>query len=173
MQDSRDADELRKIFTALDDNSSGTISLDELQHLIAHPKFRTYLRVRGIRIEDAELFHSMLISVAGDINEEVDISVVVAACLRMKGFASSMDLHALSFEARLMHRRHRELLVECTSRLQRIEAIMASEVAGHVAAGDQTRSDFAGKADADRCSDLGVTEGSNGYTPTSKVRIAM
>jgi len=145
IEDAQDADELTKIFTALDTDNSGTMSLHELQGLLVHPKFRDYLRVRGIRIEDAELFHRMLLSACNDSGEDVHISLVVAACLRMKGLASSMDLHALSFEAKLMSRKQRQLLVDCCTRLQRLEGVisdaMVAQQSGPVQRASRTADD--------------------------------
>merc|ERR1712039_1071305 len=38
---------------------------------------------------------------------KVEITNFVWACLRMKGLATSIDLHSMDFEMRLMHRRQR------------------------------------------------------------------
>mmetsp|Transcript_81137 Transcript_81137/g.235371 ORF Transcript_81137/g.235371 Transcript_81137/m.235371 type:complete len:563 (+) Transcript_81137:79-1767(+) len=121
MQDVVDAQELTMIFSEVDADSSGTISLRELKTVMTHPRFRSYLRIRGIDIQDAELFHRMMASVVGDDSEDIDLQFVVAACLRMKGVASSMDLHALTFESKLLNRKHRAYFQDCTQRLARIE----------------------------------------------------
>lgn len=79
----------------------------ELESVLMHPRFRSYLRVRGIDIHDANLFYRMMTSVVGDESQDIDLHFVVAACLRMKGAASSMDLHALTFESKLLNKKHR------------------------------------------------------------------
>eukprot|EP00429_Kryptoperidinium_foliaceum_P004176 CAMPEP_0176011736 /NCGR_PEP_ID=MMETSP0120_2-20121206/5435_1 /TAXON_ID=160619 /ORGANISM="Kryptoperidinium foliaceum, Strain CCMP 1326" /LENGTH=566 /DNA_ID=CAMNT_0017344603 /DNA_START=51 /DNA_END=1751 /DNA_ORIENTATION=- len=121
MQDVVDAQELTKIFSEVDTDSSGTISIRELESVMTHPRFRSYLRVRGIDIRDAHFFHRMMASVVGDDSEDIDLRFVVAACLRMKGVASSMDLHALTFESKLLNRKHRAHVQDCSQRLGRIE----------------------------------------------------
>ena len=52
-------------------------------------------------IKDAEMFYRMLTTVAR--RDEVDIRTFVAGCMGMRGTASSIDLHALSFELKIMH----------------------------------------------------------------------
>lgn len=124
-RDDADAEELTQIFSAADRDGSGKISLEQMRQLMRLPRFRAYLRVHGIEIQDADLFHRMLLSVSGgDKSQGLDIPFVVAACLRMKGAASSMDLHALSYEAKLIHKKHRKYIEDCSDRLSGIEAAL-------------------------------------------------
>ena len=48
-KDNTHAEELRKLFTETDEDNTGTMSYDEFQRLMRHPKFRSYLEVRGIQ----------------------------------------------------------------------------------------------------------------------------
>mmetsp|Transcript_69188 Transcript_69188/g.200382 ORF Transcript_69188/g.200382 Transcript_69188/m.200382 type:complete len:682 (-) Transcript_69188:54-2099(-) len=130
LQDGVDAEELTRIFSIWDREGSGTITLKQLGELMRHARFRAYLRVRGIDIQDADMFRRMMLSVAGDHREALDIDFVVSACLRMKGLASNMDLHALSFEAKLMNKKQRRALGDCANRLRRIEAILHEALGG-------------------------------------------
>mmetsp|Transcript_22155 Transcript_22155/g.63530 ORF Transcript_22155/g.63530 Transcript_22155/m.63530 type:complete len:560 (+) Transcript_22155:79-1758(+) len=133
MQDVTDAQELTQIFSEIDTDSSGTISLHELEAMIVHPRFRSYLRVRGIDLQDAQLFHRMLASVVGADSEDIDLHFVVAACLKMKGVATSMDLHALTFESKLLNRKYRAHIKDCSQRLGRIEQCLEEIVGDRLA----------------------------------------
>jgi len=128
MQDVGDAEELTNIFSEVDVDKSGTISLGELESVMEHPKFRSYLRVRGIEIQDARLFYRMMASVVGGSDDEIDLRFVVAACLRMKGAATSMDLHALTFESKLLNKKHKIHIDHVQQRLGIIEHRLSAAV---------------------------------------------
>merc|ERR1712018_12524 len=104
MRDFHDSTELAKLFHEVDIDQSETISVEEFQCLMRHPKLKSYLNVRGIDVKNAELFFNMLRSIAGD-SDEVDIKTVVNACLRLKGFATGIDLQTMMFETKLLERR--------------------------------------------------------------------
>merc|ERR1712224_105193 len=60
----------------------------------------SFFYVRGIDIKDAHMFFKMLTH--STHTEEVDVETFVEACLRIKGFATSIDLHLLNFEVRVI-----------------------------------------------------------------------
>ena len=98
--------ELMKLIQDADADKSEEISWDEFLELSQTAKFRTYLDLRGISINDVQLFFTMVKSLTA--KEEVPVNSLVTACLRMKGFATSIDLHALTFETKLVHTKIRE-----------------------------------------------------------------
>merc|ERR1711879_133637 len=71
------------------------------------PKCKYFFELRGLSLKDAEMFFTLMKAVTGE--GEVDIALFVAGCMRMRGAASSMDLHAMSFELKVMHTRQKEL----------------------------------------------------------------
>jgi len=61
--------------------------------------FKLYFQVRGIDIKDVDRFFHMLCgSECKDDTEGIDVEVFVCSCMRLKGWATSLDLHSLSFE---------------------------------------------------------------------------
>merc|ERR1712176_1078437 len=58
------------------------------------------------------MFFTMLTSISE--GDEVDLSTFIMGCLRMKGLATSIDLHTLSFEMKM-------LWSQCRSSLDRLE----------------------------------------------------
>merc|ERR1711920_1215711 len=128
MKDCQDAEELHSIFLSGEDGTHDKdapkmISLEDFYSKMQHEKFRAYLQVRGIDIKNAEVFYNMLRTVSGD--DEVDVKTLVSACLRMKGLATSIDLHSLSFETKLLSRKQAAFWRECSTRLTKIEEITA------------------------------------------------
>ena len=97
------ARELKELFAETDTNKSNSLSFDEFNHLMEHPKFRSYLEVRGININDVDVFYKMMLSISD--SDEVDLNTFVNACLRLKGYATSIDLHALKFEMCVMRKK--------------------------------------------------------------------
>eukprot|EP00443_Scrippsiella_acuminata_P071385 CAMPEP_0115383600 /NCGR_PEP_ID=MMETSP0271-20121206/6678_1 /TAXON_ID=71861 /ORGANISM="Scrippsiella trochoidea, Strain CCMP3099" /LENGTH=405 /DNA_ID=CAMNT_0002806933 /DNA_START=83 /DNA_END=1300 /DNA_ORIENTATION=+ len=125
LQDSADANTLRAIFQEADRDGSGGISLYEFETLISDPVFHGFLRTRGIDINNARLLYKMLRS-CGDLGNEQDpdIKTFVNACLRMKGAASSVDMHSLSFEAKMVAQKQLSIARESQARLDNLEKMI-------------------------------------------------
>ena len=103
-------EELTELFTRLDTNEDGCISLTELRHLASSESvdLRNWLEIRDIRINDVEQFCKLVASMADDEDEDGDplisVKTLVKACLHIKGQASTLDIQSLSFEVqRLDH----------------------------------------------------------------------
>lgn len=119
LKDMVDAQELMTLFSDADLDNSETISLEEFIRVAEHSKFRSYLHVRGIDIKNADIFFEMLRTL-GD-HRDVELSTLVSTLIRMKGFATSIDLHSLSFETKMMGRKQYAYMADSASRLQNIE----------------------------------------------------
>eukprot|EP00930_Biecheleria_cincta_P096804 TRINITY_DN8859_c0_g1_i11.p1 TRINITY_DN8859_c0_g1~~TRINITY_DN8859_c0_g1_i11.p1 ORF type:complete len:620 (-),score=125.26 TRINITY_DN8859_c0_g1_i11:199-2058(-) len=125
IQDQREARHLTELFAGralADDELAGSMGLEELRALAENAKFRAYLNARGIDIKNVEVFFKMLTSASGQ--NEVNIHVLANACVRMKGFATSIDLQSLSFEAKINNRKHAVSLREFGKKLSRIERLL-------------------------------------------------
>merc|ERR1719410_3396612 len=72
----------------------------------------------------------MLRTISGD-SQAVDKRTLVNACLRMKGLATSIDLHSLSFETKLLSQKQAEFWSECMLRLSKIEEVSARVLQSH------------------------------------------
>lgn len=125
IQDQRETRHLTELFAGRvldDDDSAGSVGLEELRALAGNTKFRAYLNARGIDIKNVEVFFKMLTSASG--KDEVSIHVLANACVRMKGFATSIDLQSLSFEAKINNRKHAVSLRDLSKKLARIERVL-------------------------------------------------
>merc|ERR1712012_428996 len=110
--DLKSARELTKLLAQLDKNHSGTISLTEFLGFMDDVAFRTHFEVRDVDIKDAELFFRMLATVAE--SDEVPFATFTEGCMRLKGMASSIDLHTVHFETKLMNRTQKFFHEYCT-----------------------------------------------------------
>jgi len=119
-----DGEQMVSLFKGACLSDEDNITQDEFKKMTEDAKFRSYLHVRGIDINNAELFFDMLQVVGG--GEVVNIQVLVSALLRMKGFATSIDLHSLSFETKVLSRRQQIFMHETNTKLQAIKELMAA-----------------------------------------------
>ncbi|CAK9050616.1 Sodium channel protein type 10 subunit alpha (Peripheral nerve sodium channel 3) (PN3) (Sensory neuron sodium channel) (Sodium channel protein type X subunit alpha) (Voltage-gated sodium channel subunit alpha Nav1.8) [Durusdinium trenchii] len=122
LRDLQDSDELEKLFkpyASRNEAGEDEIALDDLQEAADEAEFLLYLSVRGIDVKNVKLFFYMLGSMRED--NVIDLKSLVKACVRMKGFATSIDLQSVSFEAKLMHGQVKEMLEALAKRLDRME----------------------------------------------------
>merc|ERR1712217_856251 len=101
---------------------------EEYTRFMQDPKFRSFFEMRGLDIKDAEMFFHMLTAVTQE--DEVDIQSFVEGALRMRGFASSLDLHTLSFEVKNLHMRQRQFVKQCMDSLVQLRGDLAELKAG-------------------------------------------
>jgi len=85
-------------------------------------KFNAYFEVRGIDVKDAQLFFKMLASAAGNNSNEVDVETFVGGCMRLKGYATSIDVHTLIYELRIMYGVQKEFFRHVSDRFRHIDS---------------------------------------------------
>eukprot|EP00747_Dinoflagellata_sp_TGD_P114929 gnl/TRDRNA2_/TRDRNA2_172030_c9_seq1.p1 gnl/TRDRNA2_/TRDRNA2_172030_c9~~gnl/TRDRNA2_/TRDRNA2_172030_c9_seq1.p1 ORF type:complete len:235 (+),score=55.50 gnl/TRDRNA2_/TRDRNA2_172030_c9_seq1:52-705(+) len=120
-QDMKDIEQMKHFWHKMDDDKSGTISLEELHYSLQNEKVKAYLELQGLDIQDAELFFKMISSDSGG---EVDIDFFAETCLKMKGAANAMDLQELMFETKAQAKNHRKLEMQIISKLDSLENII-------------------------------------------------
>jgi len=118
-RDIKDARELMDWFREADVDGSKTISMEEFKRFVHDDYIRAKLHLRGIHINDARVFYEMLHIVSE--GDEVDFRTCVTACLRMRGVATSLDLHCLIFETKRLSRRLDALRHDVMGKLQELE----------------------------------------------------
>lgn len=93
---------MRRVFRALDTDGSGDIGLDEFYAGVQTERVQALLSSIEIDVKDAERFFKLLLEITG--SHMVDIDSFLAACMKMKGHASSLDLQFLMFEIGVIHK---------------------------------------------------------------------
>jgi hypothetical protein len=100
LQAEQDAKELRQTFKRMDLDKSGKLDLHEFEKCMRMPEFERWLQTRGIDIKETKTFFHMI----SCHQPMVDIDSVVNACMRMRGQATSVDLHTMRYELRKITR---------------------------------------------------------------------
>eukprot|EP00929_Paragymnodinium_shiwhaense_P053577 TRINITY_DN26830_c0_g1_i2.p1 TRINITY_DN26830_c0_g1~~TRINITY_DN26830_c0_g1_i2.p1 ORF type:complete len:690 (-),score=119.38 TRINITY_DN26830_c0_g1_i2:517-2586(-) len=121
-RDLESAKELKTILEIVDTDCSRTISIDEWRAFMHNPELREYFEVRGVDIKDVDIFYQMLMAGADtEEDADVDMDIFLAGCLRLKGPASSIDVHTLGFESKVMHRLQKSCFTFMEQRFNDIE----------------------------------------------------
>merc|ERR1719195_2312335 len=99
--------EMRELFIEMDRDSSGTVSLDEIQSYLQDPRVQSYFQALGLDTKDTERLFKLI---DDDESGDVDVDEFLEGCLRLKGQARSIDLHALMHECRKLEREMHALM---------------------------------------------------------------
>jgi len=103
--------DIKKIFHSMDENQSGTLSVEELRQCMQDVRMASYFDMIGLDIRDAEAFITMLTSMSG--SDEVDVHTFVSGWLRLKGPATSLDLCTMQYQTQLSEITVRKELALC------------------------------------------------------------
>eukprot|EP00929_Paragymnodinium_shiwhaense_P116549 TRINITY_DN8618_c0_g1_i3.p1 TRINITY_DN8618_c0_g1~~TRINITY_DN8618_c0_g1_i3.p1 ORF type:complete len:549 (-),score=88.75 TRINITY_DN8618_c0_g1_i3:160-1728(-) len=126
-----DAKELMQLCRSADIDKSGSISREEFEKFMDSPLIREFFLIRGLDIKNAAHFFEMMNQVTD--GDEVDLEQFVGSCLRVKGAATSIDLHMLAFETRTMATKTKNFfrfahgaLYEQTMKMNRLLGVLAA-----------------------------------------------
>lgn len=88
-------DGMHKVFTALDTDLDGQLTIEEFEAAITDHRLVTYLSVLGLEVNDAQAVYCLI---DHDKTGDVDIEEFIVGCLRLKGEARSLDLAMIQMQ---------------------------------------------------------------------------
>jgi voltage-gated sodium channel len=106
-------EELEAIVKKLDTENDGFITHDEFRRGMTdsgRESLLTYLGAQGVHSADAEHFYKLL-SLAHS-TPKVEIAAFVGGCMKLRGDAQSLDLQALIFEMKVVHKKINAIYTE-------------------------------------------------------------
>lgn len=109
-QDLLDARTLLQLIEGLDDDHSGTLTIGEFKKLMTDAAIQKFFAFKGIDIKDAELFFHMLEAAAKAT--EIRTETVTNGLMRMRGYATNLDLQAVIFQISMLSHETGRLLHE-------------------------------------------------------------
>eukprot|EP00928_Gymnodinium_smaydae_P056390 TRINITY_DN39782_c0_g1_i1.p2 TRINITY_DN39782_c0_g1~~TRINITY_DN39782_c0_g1_i1.p2 ORF type:complete len:203 (+),score=45.23 TRINITY_DN39782_c0_g1_i1:1362-1970(+) len=92
--------EMRELFSKMDADGSGTVSIDEVQELFEDERASSYFRALGLDTSDSTRLFGLMDE---DGSGEVSVDEFLEGCLRLKGQARSIDVHALLLECKRIY----------------------------------------------------------------------
>jgi hypothetical protein len=116
-KDHSDAQKLMRVVRSAEGGNCQSISMDDFKRLMQHDDIRSYFESRGVEISDGELLFKML---TGGTGAPLELDTFIWGCMRLKGMATSIDLHSLDFHVRLMHTNQKSLLNQNLQKMERI-----------------------------------------------------
>lgn len=97
-QAQEDARELRATFRKMDLDCNGELDAAEFAACMSRPEFDRFLQARGLDIKETKVFFKMV----AHNKTSVNINHIVNSCMRVRGYATSIDLHTMRYELRRM-----------------------------------------------------------------------
>jgi len=93
--------QIKALFKTIDEDGSGEVSRSEIREILEDGTLAAYFRVLGFDTTDADMFFGLLDS---DDSDSISMQEFLDGCTRLKGFARSMDVHAVLAECRRIRR---------------------------------------------------------------------
>lgn len=126
-QEVQDAQEMILLLgRVMEDNGSRQITRESFDDFIGHPEVELYFKCRGLRGSSAHRFFKLLC----EVNEtnKVDFATFISACVKLDGYASSIDMHCLNI--RQLHGLHQLQAIQKSQHgeLKLLHAIMNDQL---------------------------------------------
>eukprot|EP00927_Polykrikos_kofoidii_P056416 TRINITY_DN50532_c0_g1_i1.p1 TRINITY_DN50532_c0_g1~~TRINITY_DN50532_c0_g1_i1.p1 ORF type:complete len:599 (-),score=86.52 TRINITY_DN50532_c0_g1_i1:74-1870(-) len=114
-----EATELKELVQSLHIVEGDTLTFMDFLALVKHDRFADFLRLRGVDIKQRTIFFDM---VSSSFDKDImTVDALVSACLRLKGHATSLDLHTFTFQTKAAWSKQQRELSQLGSRLLTIE----------------------------------------------------
>lgn len=86
---------VKAVFRQVDEDGSGAVSQDEIEHFLSEPSLRRYMEALDIDVQDTRLLFHLL---DRDGSGLIGLDEFCDGCLRLKGNAKSIDVHTLIYQ---------------------------------------------------------------------------
>merc|ERR1712224_471428 len=118
IQQKQSAQEVKRLCYEIDADGSGTISWEEFEVMIHDKRVRAYFSMLDLDVKHAEQFFLMLSDMAE--SKDVSIEFFVEGCMMLKGGATSIDLHMVSVQLRVVEKHQKEFFRHCMKGLETV-----------------------------------------------------
>jgi hypothetical protein len=106
------------------------IDSEKFARFVADPDVEKYFEIRGVKASSARRFFALLCELNN--TDKVDLPTFVSACVKLDGFASSIDMHVIS--VRQLHGLHQMETMQ-GHQIAKMERKMAAQALQHSAMG--------------------------------------
>jgi len=93
-------DELKAVFKTIDTDKSKSLSLGEMRKALSQVSIREFFAMHGLTATHADMLFKLLTSMSP--SGKVDIETFVTGCIRMKGYATNIDVISLCYRTSVL-----------------------------------------------------------------------
>eukprot|EP00929_Paragymnodinium_shiwhaense_P104267 TRINITY_DN6851_c0_g2_i1.p1 TRINITY_DN6851_c0_g2~~TRINITY_DN6851_c0_g2_i1.p1 ORF type:complete len:863 (-),score=143.25 TRINITY_DN6851_c0_g2_i1:218-2806(-) len=112
-QDAEDARGLGEILETCSED--GYIHVSDLQAGLEETRLVAWFNLHNLEIKDVQMFVQMLAAAQG--SDQVSLEVVIAACMRLRGHSSAIDLQMLAYEQQVAMAFQKEFYVSVQQKM--------------------------------------------------------
>jgi len=113
-------DELQDLFRSIDLDKSSTLTLSELRTSLKDLRILSFFDLQGLSVKDVEMFFKLLTQVAD--TSEIDMESFVSGCLRMKGYATNLDIFTMLYQTRALGDKTMAAIKQCMHEMQQLRS---------------------------------------------------
>jgi len=125
-KDLRQISELESLFVSMDKDGSETLTFSELSDAPRDFRVMSYFELHGVDIKDIEMFFKLLAQVSGSF--EINMESFVSGCLRMKGYATNVDVFCLLYQNKTLGEKMTRFIHKCSQEIRKLRKdILAPE----------------------------------------------
>jgi hypothetical protein len=99
--------QIEQIFGRIDDDNSGSITIQEFKGHLENEQMRAYFDSLGLDTSDIWTLFKLLDADQGSV---LELDEFISGCMRMKGYAKGVDVAKLSYEQRWLSKRLGEFM---------------------------------------------------------------
>jgi len=122
-QDLESIQQLQSMFRSMDQDGSSSLTLAELRRSLDDHQILSFFEVQGLDIKDVEMFFKLLSQISN--SDEIDMEAFVSGCLRMKGYATNIDVFSILYQTRSIGDKLMHALKQCNAEVQRLGSQIA------------------------------------------------
>jgi len=95
--------DLKELFKSIDVDSSACLSLEEVRDALKNVVVQEFFLMKGLNVSHVDMFFKLLASASA--SGRIDVNTFVSGCLRMKGYATNVDIMSLDYRLQLLSSR--------------------------------------------------------------------
>jgi len=115
--------DLKKLFSTIDIDSSSSLTLEEFRETLKNVLVQEYFLMRGLNVSHVDMFFSILASASP--SGTIDVNTFVTGCMRMKGYATNVDVMSVDYRLQLLSRDLVTYMKECQQDIVKLHKALA------------------------------------------------
>jgi len=116
--------DLKELFNSIDVDSSSSLTLEEFRETLKNVLVQEYFLMKGLNVSHVDMFFSLLASASPSGN--IDVNTFVTGCLRMKGYATNVDVMSVDYRLQVLSSDIMTFMKECQRDIKKLYRAFAA-----------------------------------------------